>query len=162
MSLLCLKSLSAQPFQDKDQRLVSACVPTHSFSLATHTHIFCVCLSHTNADICTFLSPTCPLLPSLHPHLFLLSLALSPIPVSLSSQCPPTFHSCFLHIPHLFPSISTTPMSSHCFSLFLSPTHVCTHSFTHTHSLIHTHRILKMLNSLHFLESTTLSPISFN
>lgn len=154
MSLLCLKSLSAQPFQDKDQRLVSAC-----FRLPTHT--YSVCVSHTNADICTFLSPTCLLLPSLQPHLFLLSLH-SPLFLSPSL---PNAHPSPIPVFSIFP-ISflylLPPMSSHCFSLFLSPTHVCTHSFTHTHSLIHTHRILKMLNNLHFLESTTLSPTSFN
>lgn len=101
--------------------------------ISLHTHIFCVCLSHTNADICTFLSPTYPLLPSLHPHLFLLSLALSSIPVSLSSQWPLYLPFLFSPYPPSFPSISTNPMSSHCFYIYLP--HICAHILLHI--LIH-------------------------
>lgn len=148
LSLFCLKSLSAQSFQDKAQRLVSAYIPSHSFNLMTHppplchmhpltpppTYVFS--LSHTNTGMSTFSVPSLsPSTFSLHLHLFLPSL---PTPHSVSSlYLLLTFYSCLLHIPHLFPSLfhlCVFPLS-----FYISPTYLYMLSFTHTYTFTHTH-----------------------
>lgn len=155
MSLLCLKSLSAQPFQDKNQRLVSAYISPY-----THTYSVSVSLTQmqTYAHFCPQPIPFYRLsIPIFFSYLLPFPLFLSP---SLPNG-PSTFHSCFLHIPHLFPLYLLTQCLP-TVSIFISHTYVHTFFYTYSFTYTHTHRILKMLNNLHFLESTTFSPISFN